>query len=325
MHITRRDVLRRLGGIATAATMLVSANFVLDSDVSSVVAGRQASIEGQRHSGTAPGRLRQTTTTAPSTTTGGSDASTTSPQDTSVPQESTSTITATTAPAPTTTVAPATTAAPVTTTTTKQPVVSSGDKFTIALHGSGPEFPDKLWNAPYSRSLPYTANVGWTDGDRHAYECAYMFLLRDGLVVGRVTFASIDAAPYTKVNDQSMEEKIRWADGTLNITGTNMGDCDRSPVAYEPASGDVRPIVRYLSGSDLLEIRDYTKTVVLDPRVTFNQVEVITEPFTEVSPRGRPDTVYSRVSVVGLIDGLPAIVVYYDSLHSSVAVTSDLP
>lgn len=239
--------------------------------------------------------------------------------------------TTTTTEAPTTTASTTTTAAPTTTTTqgtttTTGPLPEpSGDKFTINLSGSGEGFPDHMWGARYYRDLPFTEGTGWTDGDRHAYTCAYMFLVRDGVLVSRVTFTMIEGAAYARVNDQSMSEKVRWADGEINTTGKNMGDCGKATADYGVVLGDERPVVRFV-GSDgaLLEVRDYTKTVVSDSRVTFDQVEVITEPFVDVSPNGRPVTVYGRVTVVARIDGLPAIVVYYDSFSPEAQVTSDI-
>lgn len=122
-----------------------------------------------------------------------------------------------------------------------------------------------------------------------------------------------------------MAEKERLLDGTPNPNpGQNMNECARSEIEYGVAQGDQRPTVRYVSGDDLLEIRDYKKTVVLDSRVTFDLIEVITTPFQVTSESGRVHTVYSRVGVLARIDGLPAIIVYYDSFSPDVRVTSDI-
>lgn len=322
MHITPSGVLRRMAGVATAALLLLSTTFILDNETSAVVAGRQVSND-RGHSATAPGRFRQSTTTAASATTALSDGSSTSIQNTSTSIQNTSTIPTTTGQAPTSTVAPTTTASAGTTTTGPKP---KGGKFTIHLGASNPG--RKLWSALYLESLPFTPDVGWADGERVGYDCAWMFLLRNGQVVGRATFLTLDGEQgYGRVNDQSMTEKSRYYDGTPSSSGTNLPPCPDLDQAYEPsAAPDERPTLRFVAGSDLLEVRDYKKTLTLSPGITFDQVSVINEPFDEIDPnRGTTDTVYSRIVVIGREYGLPVVVVYYDSLDPSVAVISDLP
>jgi hypothetical protein len=302
MNITRRDVLRRLAGVATAGSLWASTTFVLNDDIPASVAGRFA--QGP-NPGNAFGRnmdipRRQTTTTAaPGTTAGGQDTTsttnpgevtTTTPGTTSGSNETTTT--ATTQP-------PATTAAP------------KGESFTIMLRGLDPvRF---WWDARYDRQLPYTPNVGWVDGDRLGYRCAWMFLDHGGQMVGRVTFARIPDATYAAVNDRSMNEGSRYFDGTLAPSGTqqtthvSFGE-EIVDVKYEEFAGDdQRPTIKFVSGGDLLEVRDYKKTRVE------NGIK-----FRQVSASG------SRVTVVAYENNLPVVVIYYDSIHPSVSLTTDI-
>ncbi|MEX0700423.1 MAG: hypothetical protein WD651_12560 [Acidimicrobiia bacterium] len=186
----------------------------------------------------------------------------------------------------------------------------------------------QLWNAPYLESLPFTSGVGWTDGERVGYDCAWMFLLRNGQVVGRATFLTLDGEQgYGRINDQSMTEKSRYYDGTVSSSGTNLSPCPDLDQAYEPSNApDERPTLRFVAGGDLLEVRDYKKTVALSPGVTFDQVSVNNVPFDDWDPRQQTShRVYSRIVVIGRENGLPVVVVYYDSLDPSVVVTSDIP
>jgi hypothetical protein len=68
MNITRRDVLRRLAGVATAASIWVSTKFVLDDEIPSVVAGRQTALNGRRNN--SQGQGRQSTTAGANATAG---------------------------------------------------------------------------------------------------------------------------------------------------------------------------------------------------------------------------------------------------------------
>lgn len=256
------------------------------------------------------GIVLPTTTTAPSTTT------------------TTAAPTTTTTAAPTTT----TTAAPTTTTTAPltDPAPPSGDKFTILLRGlDNPNTPQVesnrfWWDADYYRNL--NSGAGWLDGDRLAYNCAYMFLEDEsGDVVGRVTFVRIQ---YALVNDRFMVEGQRLFDGTFVGTGGQLYHpsfcadilADEYTFANVP---DERPIVRYV-GNEVLEVRNYRNTVVGEG-LTFDQVAVVTEPFTITDPDGDVSTVYSRVTVLARENGNAVVAVYYDSLDPSVVITSDLP
>lgn len=225
-----------------------------------------------------------------------------------------------------------TTTVPTTTTTTTLPS-PSGSRFDIIVRGSlltGENV--TLWEAPYFRSLPYTAGVGWDDGDRVGYRCTYMHLVRhngegrsDDDVLGRVWFTNFsEAENYAIVNDRFMESAIRYFDGTP-YTGSQvqLNDCPGPTVAYEPYTGlDERPRIDYVASS-LLEVRDYGPTVAHEG-VTFELHDHITEPFTAVGELGQdPHTVYERVVVIAYLDrgdgvNLPAMPVYYDSLDPEV-------
>jgi hypothetical protein len=169
------------------------------------------------------------------------------------------------------------------------------------------------WDAKYERTLPYTPGVGWVDGDRLGYRCAWMFLEHAGTIVGRVTFVRIPDATYALVSDRYMTEGVRYFDGTLAPSGTQQTvhvsfSNDIVDQAYEPFTGaDQRPTIKFVSGGDLLEVRDYKKTIVE------NGIK-----FRQVSASG------SRVTVVAYENDLPVIVVYYDSIHPSVKLSTDL-
>lgn len=250
----------------------------------------------------AAGYALPTTTTAPPTTTTAPTTTTTAP-------------TTTTAAPTTTTVAPTTTAPTTTTTLPPPPVRGDGPRFTIILSQENATGPNpSLWNADYFRTLPYTSNTGWTDGDRSGYRCAYMFLVQGSNIVGRVTFIRVEApagsSGYGIVNDSGMDEGVRFYDGTLApANGPNeLGDCPQSDIPYETFNGPTQlPTVIYetTSGS-ILEVRNY-KTTVTGPGVTFRQVESTDQ----------------LVTVVGYKNGLPMIVVYYESMSPSVVMISD--
>lgn len=187
--------------------------------------------------------------------------------------------------------------------------LTAEDSFDILLINT--ETRTAMWVAPYDRTL--SPGVGWTDGDRAGYRCAYMFLLRNGRPVGRATFIRIDgAAAYTMVNDDRMQEGARYFDGTLAPADApkELKQCPQATEAYEPYHGpDQRPVITFEAklGGAVLETRDYRNTIA-GPGVTFRQVL---------------DTP-SRATVVGYQDGLPAVVVYYDRLVSAVVVRSEL-
>lgn len=187
------------------------------------------------------------------------------------------------------------------------PAVSAPDAYTIMLGNS--DTGEQWWNADYDRSL--SAGVGWTDGDRAGYKCAYGFLLRNGQVVGRFTFTRIPAAAgYARVNDKYMLEGQRhYATGTLSSRRNPVlqSECPAPAESYTPFAGSQLPTVRFMQGSTVLEIRNYPNLDVHED-VTFQQISKTNK----------------RVVIVAYLNGLPAIAIYYDAF-SNVTMTSDLP
>lgn len=179
------------------------------------------------------------------------------------------------------------------------------DIFTIIVSIDG-----RAWEADYDRTL--TPEVGWTDGDRVGYRCAYMFLQDRGHIVGRVTFLVVDgASTYAAINDKFMAEGERFYDGTVNPDPTirQLNDCPHPEESYEPYFGpDQRPTITYeRARGGVLETRDYSLTAA-DPGVTFQQVSSSDD----------------RVTIVAYRNGLPGIVVYYDSMSPRVVMNSSL-
>jgi len=314
MQITRRDVLRRLAGVATAAAVWASTLLVLDDEIPSVVAGRQAQNNNRRPTDVPRGGPNAPSSTAAPATTGNTAESTTSTSTgegastTTLADAQTTTTTAT--PSTTTTTTP-TTATTATTATTQPPATTKTGTFTIMLRGLEPN--RFWWDAAYRRSLSYTPGVGWVDGDRLGYRCAWMFLERDGKIVGRATFVRIPDATYALVSDRYMTEGVRYFDGTVAPSGTQQTvhvSFSENIVdqAYEAFTGaDQRPTIKFVAGGDVLEVRDYKKTVV-ENGIKFRQVSASD----------------SRITVVAYENDLPVIVVYYDSLDSSVRLDTDL-
>lgn len=190
--------------------------------------------------------------------------------------------------------------------------VAASDDYTIILSNS--QTGARWWDAPYLRVL--SPGVGWTDGDRSGYRCAYGFLYRDNrrgqqTMIGRFTFSRIDgAADYARVNDKGMAEGIRYYDGTLDRNdagGRELGDCPSANASYEPFAGNQLPTIRFVQNGQTLETRDY-KALVVGEGITFQQVSKSE----------------SRIGVVAYHNGLPVIEIYYDSLVRSVTLTSDL-
>lgn len=184
------------------------------------------------------------------------------------------------------------------------PVSADPDRYDIMVNADGV----RAWTAEYERTL--SDGVGWTDGDRVAYRCAYGFLMDDGVVVGRVTFTRIQAASsYAAISDQYMLEGARHYDGTPAVLtgGPQLNECPAPSESYTSFSGDQRPIITFnTSGCEVLETRNYQN---LEPGagITFQQTESTDD----------------RVTVVAYKNSLPFVVVYYDALSSTV-MNSDL-
>lgn len=183
---------------------------------------------------------------------------------------------------------------------------TAADQFDIMLINT--ETRTAMWVAGYDRTL--SPGVGWDDGDRAGYRCAYMFLMRNGQPVGRATFIRIDgAAAYTMVNDERMVEGHRYFDGTLAGPDAPMElkECPFTEQPYEPYFGpDQRPVITYnQKRGAVLETRNYLNTVA-GPGVTFRQVA----------------STQQGVTVIGYQDGQPAVAVYYESLVPAVVMRS---
>lgn len=181
------------------------------------------------------------------------------------------------------------------------------DEYIVQLRGEQPfHF---WWDAPYDRTLP--SGAGWTDGDRVGYRCLYGFLMQGTKILGRVTFTRVPGAEYGMVNDRFMEEGVRYYNGQLDTKGlSQLNDCPAPSLAYEPYTGpDQRPVVTYENKATgfVFETRDYLATVVGEG-IKFQQVEKTPQ----------------RVTVVGYLNDMPAIVVYYDSMARSVVMDSSL-
>jgi hypothetical protein len=181
------------------------------------------------------------------------------------------------------------------------------DVYTIILSNS--DTGQRWWEADYDRTL--SAGVGWTDGDRAGYKCAYGFLLRNGQVVGRFTFTRIpEAEGYARVNDKYMVEGARhWATGALSSRRNPVlqSECPAPTETYEPFAGNELPTIQFRQGTTVLETRSYP-LVDAGEGVTFQQT------FKDSK----------NVTVVAYEDGLPTIVIYYRSF-GSVTLSSDLP
>ena len=258
--------------------------------------------------------VRSSTTVAPPTSTTVHPTSTTAPPTTTTTRRPNPTTT-TTILATTTTrgQVTTTTAAPATTTTGGPLPTPSGEHFITMLSGVNESAPNTWWwDAYYFRSLPFASSTGWTDGDRSGYRCFYSFLMNQGQVVGRVTFTRVeDAAGYASVNDKYMLEGQRYYDGTVAPPGAGkeLGECPAPVQDYTPFTGPgQKPTITYsTTGGQLLEVRNY-KPLVTGAGITFQQIESTDQ----------------RVTVVAYFNNLPVIVVYYDSMVSTVVMNSDL-
>lgn len=226
-------------------------------------------------------------------------------------------------------------------TTTTQPSNSYGtSKFDILLTGGDNPATRQWWDAPYVRDLfavgiSQVPGVGWTDGDRAGYKCAYMFLYQNGDendIIGRVTFTRV--AGYANVGDQYMREFARAYDGGLDYT--SQAECPGPTTAYESWDGaDYRPQIFYMQGGQLLENRSYTNTsgdAIAAGALKFREYERITTPFRDTGGISSCDdycTVYERVTVLAYFDDgngfFPAVAVYYDSLSPDVSLAGAGP
>lgn len=305
-----------ISAVAYGASSLITDEPIAVNDIDPILRDHEARIAALEDAATT------TTTTIPDTTT------------TTVPDTTTTTTEATT----TTTEPP-----PTTTTTTVPPPplpTPTGPKFDIILLADNGE----LWTAPYYRTLPYATNrtVGWVDGDRVGYGCAYMFLqdLDTGVNLARVTFQLVPhpETAYGLVNDKFMAEGVRYFNGTTPSTPRRqLNDCPAVSQNYEPYTGpDVRPQVWFVENDDLLENRSYTTTTgswIAQGRVKFQEVERIITPFTVTAPNSGQSTVYQRVTVLANFDRpsdttsdfLPTIVVYYDTLVPGIDIANERP
>ena len=184
------------------------------------------------------------------------------------------------------------------------------DRYDIVLTHEG--FGERFWVAPYERTL--SPGVGWTDGDRDGYRCAYGFLMRNGVAIGRFTAVAIPgAATYASVKDRYMVEGERYYDGTLAAADApkELNDCPQASQSYEPFFGDERPTIHFRQGSRvILETRDYDNLQELLPGVTFQQVERTNK----------------GIDVVAYYETLPIFGFYYDVLPGvrNVNLTSDI-
>jgi hypothetical protein len=213
-------------------------------------------------------------------------------------------------------------------------------KFDILVRGGDNPATRQWWDAPYVRDLhafgiSQVPGVGWTDGDRAGYKCAYMFLFQNGNeddIIGRVTFTRIGG--YAQINDRYMAEFVRAYDGGTDYT--SQAECPGSSVPYEAWNGqDYRPRIFYTEGGQLLENRSYTNTsgdAISAGVLKFGEYERITTPFTDTGGISSCDdycTVYSRVTVVAYFDDgsgfYPAVAIYYDSLSPDVAIGGSGP
>jgi hypothetical protein len=171
---------------------------------------------------------------------------------------------------------------------------------------------------PYLRHLTqYDPDAAWIDGDRVGYGCAYMFLVDDGEIVGRVTFTTwrppVDGNPYAYVNDRYMVEGGRFYDGSPTPPGTRQvpgHECPDPAQAYEPLKGSPgpRPIIRFSDTTDghALEVRDY-KRVTTSPGHQF-----------KIASAGP-----NRVIVVAYQHRFPVMVVYYRRLSDAIRIGSN--
>jgi hypothetical protein len=228
------------------------------------------------------------------------------------------------------------------TTTTVPTVSTSGNaKFDILVRGGDNPATRQWWDAPYVRDLyslgiSQVPGVGWTDGDRAGYKCAYMFLYQNGNendIIGRVTFTRVGG--YAQINDQYMKEFVRAYDGGLDYT--DQSECPGPSAEYQAWDGaDYRPKIFYTQGGQLLENRSYTNTsgdAIDAGALKFREYERITTPFTDTGGISTCDdycTVYGRVTVMAYFQDdsgefFPAVAIYYDSLSPDVALAGAGP
>lgn len=186
-----------------------------------------------------------------------------------------------------------------------EPAQAAGhNHFTIMVSSKGTKA-----EFSYQTSLP--SGASWVGGDRVGYRCAYMFLIWQGQVVGRVTFTQIE---YAKVNDKFMDEGARWYDGTV-YTGSHhqLNDCPRPLEPYADANGPIGPLP-VMTFSDAatgqaLEVRNYVDVVQGGTGKPW-KFQVVT---------ARPQ----HVTVIGYQDGESILAIYYDRLSPTIRLTSN--
>ena len=341
MNLSRREVIRRLAGLATAASGWAAALLVLDQETPTAVAGRQASNIGPRTAASAPGRTiasQQPAGTAPASSDGPAHRPPQSspgtgdnePTTTSAAEGSSTTAADTTSTtrrrdkddqqSTTTTQSTTTSQAPTTTTQESDSIqlgLSNGAT-TWWVQLTNADNGDQWWYAPYHVFLP--SGAGWIAGDRIGYGAVYGFIVDEGKIVGRVTFAKIRGAAYAKVNDRAMPEGERYFDGQPGGGGqlysSRFVDHVVSHEYTENLEPDSNPRVVYLNGGRTIEVRDYANVERLSPNLKFRLDQFITTPFMTDDGEGRSIRVNQRATVVAYADNLPVVVVYYDALNN---------
>lgn len=286
-----------------------------------IEAARASAVEARENVDDVIARLDQvlegtTTTIAPTTTTTGATTTSTTQA---------STTTATTRPTTTTTQGTTTTATtlPSTTTTTGPLPSPTGDNYEIfvTVDGEG-----AIWTAPYYRTLPYSPNTGWFDGNRDGYKCAFGILgwnlntaskLDDP--AGRFTFTRINGVAYARVNDRRMPDSgptlRHYATGLLTPAPVTQGECPPPTETYTPNTEPGQlPVIDYLGPQgQLLERRDYRKLDDDGPLPAELKFRL-----HSIDPL--------RVTVIAYWENNPIVVVYYDApFNNGVTMAAFVP
>jgi hypothetical protein len=181
-----------------------------------------------------------------------------------------------------------------------------------------------MYFAPYERSL--SPGVGWTDGDRIGYTCAFTFLVRDGAYVGQIGFVRLPQADYVVVNDAGMREggesipddELRGWGGMLRPppppkTVTKAELCPPVLESYETPVGPIGPLpnIQFVEGLRVLETRSYANAAA------------------QQSGRGTPwvfqivQASNTRVTVIAYQNRVPEVAIYYESISPAVQLVSN--